>query len=421
VGAGLGILALVLFALSYFVDGFSEAGFTDIFDNMTIIELASKALAALGAFCLLVSPLVGWIAVSQIRRSAGKIYGMWLAVFDSLLFPLLALDGLIVGAFYLGLLLADEHLIRSQAAPIGIPFLLLIPVVLGVVALADFFITHRVWRAVNNLSAPQQPTNKPMNSNLKKTTDIAIVPLTVIACIVAVWFLFLKSSAHPPGLVAAWSGSSNGQSGKGAVLKNVKLTEGVTGKAFSFDPQHARGFSGVLIPDAPAYALTHSLSMVAWIQPRGNGYMIFFRGDHRPGLDPYGLSMQGNHDLRFWICGTSNDDSAFIDAKIPYFVWTHVVATLDGSTGTMNLYTNGVLAAQTNTTVRPFGELQADQSPGIGIGNVNDGGNNFPFNGEIDGITLYDRALSAKEVEASYLKYAAKAESLNESVSAPNN
>jgi hypothetical protein len=260
-----------------------------------------------------------------------------------------------------------------------------------------------------------------MNPSFKKNLDITIVSLTVIACIVAVWFLFRKSSTHPPGLVAAWSGSSNGKSGKGAVLKNVKLTEGVTGKAFSFDPEHSRGFTGALIPDAPAYALTHSLSMVAWIQPRGNGYMIFFRGDHRPGLDPYGLSMQGNHDLRFWLCGASNDDSAFIDTEIPYFVWTQVAATLDGGTGTMRLYTNGVLAVQTNTTVRPFGELMADQTPGVGIGNLNDGGNSFPFNGKIDGMELYDRALSANEVEASYAKYAAKAESMNESATALNN
>jgi hypothetical protein len=34
---------------------------------------------------------------------------------------------------------------------------------------------------------------------------------------------------------------------------------------------------------------------------------------------------------------------------------------------------------------------------------------------------LYDRALSVNEVEASYAKYAAKAKSLNESASAPNN
>ena len=101
--------------------------------------------------------ILGWVAVSQIRRSAGKLYGLWLAVFDGLLFPLLALDGLIIGTFYLGLLLADQELKRFHAAPIGIPLVLLIPIVLGVVALADFFIIRRVWRAVNKGGAGVPP------------------------------------------------------------------------------------------------------------------------------------------------------------------------------------------------------------------------------------------------------------------------
>jgi len=39
---------------------------------------------------------------------------------------------------------------------------------------------------------------------------------------------------------------------------------------------------------------------------------------------------------------------------------------------------------------------------GIGIGNVNDGGNNFPFIGDIDEISLYARALSAGDIQAIY-------------------
>ncbi len=40
--------------------------------------------------------ILGWISVAQIRRSEGKLYGLGLAVFDGLLFPLLALDALIL-------------------------------------------------------------------------------------------------------------------------------------------------------------------------------------------------------------------------------------------------------------------------------------------------------------------------------------
>ena len=42
--------------------------------------------------------ILGWVAVAQIRRSEGRRYGLWLAVFDGLLFPLLVLDGMMVGA-----------------------------------------------------------------------------------------------------------------------------------------------------------------------------------------------------------------------------------------------------------------------------------------------------------------------------------
>jgi hypothetical protein len=68
----------------------------------------------------------------------------------------------------------------------------------------------------------------------------------------------------------------------------------------------------------------------------------------------------------------------------------------------MAIYTNGVLAAQTVTDIRPFGPLQPDASPGIGIGNVNDGGNSFPFLGDIDELALFNRGLAADEVSAIY-------------------
>ena len=55
--------------------------------------------------------ILGWIAVSQIHRSAGKIHGLWLAVFDGLLFPLLALDALVLVpiGFQLSRILANPH------------------------------------------------------------------------------------------------------------------------------------------------------------------------------------------------------------------------------------------------------------------------------------------------------------------------
>ena len=281
----------------------------------------------------------------------------------------------------------------------------------------------------NILTTPAKPpltpkTTEPMNSNRKQSINLAVVVLTLVACIVAAWFYFRKPAQLPRPL-ASWSGTGNGADlvgGNNGVLKNVSLTDGVTGQAFLFAPDNFPygTYVGVQIPDQPAYALTNSLSVAGWIRPRGNGYMIFFRGDHRPGLDPYALSLDGHLNLTFEVCA-DNEHTAVVRTPVGIGAWIHVAGVLDGNTGTVSLYTNGVLAAQITTTVRPFGALLADQFPGIGIGNVNDGGNNFPFVGEIDGIALYDRALSAHEVKACYAEHVANAGSRAEPLPTRNN
>jgi hypothetical protein len=203
-----------------------------------------------------------------------------------------------------------------------------------------------------------------------------------------------------------WRADGNTQDSIGSgngVAVNAGYTSGVDGQAFAFDPENYPfgTYTGVQITDQPVYALTNSLSIEGWIRPRGDSYSIFWRGDHRPGLDPYALSMQGNHTLLFQI-SDENGNGASVGAALNYNQWYHVAATLDGVSGTMSIYTNGTLAAQTATAIRPFGSLIAGDSPGVGIGNVNDGGNNFPFIGDIDEISLYNRALTGSEVQNIY-------------------
>ena len=53
-------------------------------------------LLALGAVAPFGTTILGGIALSQIRHSAGRLYGLGWALFDTLLFPLLALDGAIL-------------------------------------------------------------------------------------------------------------------------------------------------------------------------------------------------------------------------------------------------------------------------------------------------------------------------------------
>ncbi len=193
--------------------------------------------------------------------------------------------------------------------------------------------------------------------------------------------------------------------GNNGVAVNIGYTNGIVGQAFACDPENYPygTYNAVDVPDSPAYILTNALTIEGWIRPRGNGYFIFWRGDNRTGYDPYVLSMQNSSNLLFQITDVNNN-TASVGVTLPYNQWSYVAATWAGgtNTGTMMLYVNGQLVSQTNTTIIPIGALIPGDSPGVGIGNVNDGKNNFPFTGDIDEISLYNRALTAVEIQSIY-------------------
>ncbi len=124
-------------------------------------------LSLLGLPELLGTTILGWIAVAQIRRAAGKIYGLWLAVFDGLLFPLLALNAAIYFCLFPWLrVLIDELNRRNPTATIGqeVELVRSIFIVAFVVICAslDWLIIRRVWCAVNKpIAAPSPPVQKP--------------------------------------------------------------------------------------------------------------------------------------------------------------------------------------------------------------------------------------------------------------------
>jgi len=63
--------------------------------DLTPVNLFLLAIMMLGHAGFAGAPILSWIAVSQIRRSAGRLHGLGLAVFDGLLFPLLVLAALL--------------------------------------------------------------------------------------------------------------------------------------------------------------------------------------------------------------------------------------------------------------------------------------------------------------------------------------
>jgi hypothetical protein len=212
--------------------------------------------------------------------------------------------------------------------------------------------------------------------------------------------------AVPSGIVSWWTANTTAADAMGlnnATLSNVTYSAGEVGQAFSFN-----GLNGwAALGDPSSLAFTASFTIEGWIKVNGlptnyNFGTIMFRGDDRGGLDPYTLVIEPNGDLHFDIQGSQFGYTS-IEAPIPMGQFVHVAATLDDATGAMTLYENGAVVAQTVTPFRPFGPLDPTQEPGVGIGNSNALSTyDVPFNGLIDELSVYNRALTPSEVFGIY-------------------
>ncbi|HSU67671.1 MAG TPA: hypothetical protein VLJ39_12425, partial [Tepidisphaeraceae bacterium] len=120
-----------------------------------------------GLGCAVTSCGLGILAIRQIRRSEGKVRGLGLALFDALLYPLIALDAFIVMLFVAGLNLSPPDETR-----VGFIVFLL---TLGL----DVFIVRWVWRRISRPRLPgQQPPAIPR--------DYALRPRARTGCFAAV-------------------------------------------------------------------------------------------------------------------------------------------------------------------------------------------------------------------------------------------
>jgi len=202
----------------------------------------------------------------------------------------------------------------------------------------------------------------------------------------------------PPtsGLVGWWRGNgdandSSGNGHDGTLVSGVGFTNGLFGQAFSFAGNPNR----VVVPDSVDFALTNSISIGAWVYQAANSWAVLERGGNQAGSAAFTFGSNDAGQFTFEINSFSASDALF--APITYNQWTQITGTLDGNTGDMRLYVNGILVARKFTTVRPGGIINPALSPALGIGNEPDIGG-FPFIGLVEEVVLYSRALTTNEV-----------------------
>lgn len=214
-------------------------------------------------------------------------------------------------------------------------------------------------------------------------------------------------SISPSGLVAWWRGEGNAldQTGtnNGNALSGMSYAAGKIGGGFRGVSSTAPFFNKVLIPDSSSLSIEGSLSVEGWLRFESiANYVVLVRADDRDHSGSYGIFLFGGK-LWFRVASSPNGESAVVitpnDVPIGQFI--HFAATLNNATGEMKLYIDGSLAAQTLTSVRPFGPLDPTKNPGLAIGNLAHSNLTFDsFNGLIDELSIYNRTLAASEIQA---------------------
>jgi alpha-tubulin suppressor-like RCC1 family protein len=205
----------------------------------------------------------------------------------------------------------------------------------------------------------------------------------------------------PANLAAWWSaeGNANDSDGtnQGTLVGGVGFTNGIHGQAFVFN-----GTNGyVNVPSSPAIKMTGPFTAEAWVNYSrtsgvgNNSVMVMAKGiDASTSLD-WGMGISPAKKLRphaqigsswvFFDCASTLNTG----------VWYHVAMVYNGTN--LQGYVNGVLDGSQTVS----GTLQATDYP-LRIGTYASGYQPWFFPGQVDELALYNRALSATEIQSIY-------------------
>ncbi len=198
------------------------------------------------------------------------------------------------------------------------------------------------------------------------------------------------------GLVAAYAFNENGggtvadasgTGNQGTISGATWTTQGRYGNALQFDGTNDR----VDVLDSNSLDLTNGLTVEAWVFPTTlSGWRTVLMKETSNGLS-YGLYAHDNapRPAGYVLIG-GGDREVLGNAALPLNTWTHMAITYDGTT--LRYFQNGTQITSRAQT----GNITTSASP-LRIGG------NAPwgeyFSGRIDEVRVYNRALSAAEIQ----------------------
>lgn len=167
---------------------------------------------------------------------------------------------------------------------------------------------------------------------------------------------------------------------------------GVYGQAKDFDGTDDR----VELPDL-GLSSTNSFTVSVWANTQNDIDNKTLFGRINAGADIVRLVERADNTIKF-ECGNLNGNLLSVTAgSYQTNEWNHLIGIYNANGPKVQLYLNRSLIAETNGTVDNF-----DTTDGPWIGGRNDNGQYF--NGQIDDVRIYDKALTPQEVEQLYNK-----------------
>jgi hypothetical protein len=231
----------------------------------------------------------------------------------------------------------------------------------------------------------------------KRSTLVMLVVLVAIDTLAA-----QVCVAPPSGLVAWWPGDGNANditgTSHGTLQNGATFAPGLIDQSFTLNS----GGQYITVPDSPSLHLGINQTLDAWVfptaNPSGNYAPLLAKKEVGfPGIRPYGLWMSPSGAFLYQIivgstnCTQPGPGCCYLQAgTIPLNAWSHLAATFDGAT--QKLYINGALIGAGSCALVP---PSTPDPLWIGYDLTH-----TQFFGKIDEVELFDRALSASEIQS---------------------
>ncbi len=212
----------------------------------------------------------------------------------------------------------------------------------------------------------------------------------------------------PANLVSWWKAENNANDSMGinnGIAQNITYAAGEVGQTFVFNGTN----SYIIVPASSSLnvGLSNGFTFETWVNPTAPKYLnnIFeWNQGSGSGTGPIGVHMQfgtsTSMSLHANIVDTSGGQHSIDSAPnvLTYSNFQHVALTYNNTTGVAVLYCNGVAVATQNlgsfTPQTSFDLYLGLRPAGVCSGNY--------LLGKLDETSLYNRALSAAEIQAIY-------------------